>query len=174
MAMQTVNLAAFVLLGVGFLFAFEPFQAIFLRGKFAIGLRERYLARDGVMAISLEKPLSAPGQVVLRHAPLQGFEPILTEERFVLECHQRHAPVTGAVLRRLTFDDDGFVAVAVRHDIAIEVNKIKASACGGQRQMIAEMPIARAAENDRADFFQEFEALAAFGSSDPSRVSRPI
>jgi hypothetical protein len=56
--MQTVNLAAFVLLGVGFLFAFEPFQAIFLggpdNGEVRYWTSERYLVRDGVMAISLE------------------------------------------------------------------------------------------------------------------------
>jgi hypothetical protein len=108
-----------------------------------------------------------PPEALLHHAPLQGFEPILTEERFVLECHQWHAPMTRALLRRFTLDDGGLVADGIRPNIAIELSQIEASTGHGLRQMIAEMPIARTAENYRADFFEEFEALAAFCRSDP-------
>ena len=49
----------------------------------------------------------------------------------------------------------------------IEHAKIEARTSHSLSQMTAEMPIARAAENNLADFFQELEAFAAFGGSDP-------
>jgi hypothetical protein len=82
--------------------------------------------------------------------------------------------MTCALLRRFIFPDNGLVAVGVRLDISIDLGKIEVRTRDSPGQMIAEMPIARAAKNNRADFSQEFEPLPRSAAATPSRVSRAI
>src|SRR5262249_50792595 len=95
-----------------------------------------------------------PPQALLGHTPLEGFKPILTEERFILEGHQRHPPMTGMLLRGLIFGDNGLVADGVHFNIAIEFGKSETTTRDSLGQVVAEMPISRAAENGPADFPQ--------------------
>ena len=74
--------------------------------------------------------------------------------------------MTGTLLCRFIVGDCGLVAQRTRCNVAVELVKVETGAFHRPSQMIGEMPVAHAAENDRAYLFQELEALAAFGRSD--------
>jgi hypothetical protein len=66
------------------------------------------------------------------------------------------------------------VVILIRLDGTVERGKVEAAARDRAGQMVTEMPVARAAEDDRADLLEELQTLAALGGSNAEPRQRPM
>src|SRR3546814_3597983 len=103
----------------------------------------------------------ARAQPLLLHAPLRHLDPVLPEKGLTLEHQRRHAPVTRDLERDLIAGDFIVERLGLARRLRIEFGEVQPGAARGVRQMIAQMPVLRAAPAELPRLMRKAEALAA-------------
>jgi hypothetical protein len=114
-------------------------------------------AGSRVAAVSLLPTL----QIVLRQPPFECLDTALPEERFILERHQWHAPVTAAFLRLFVSGYERLIAIRVLRYRVLQFGEIETCSRNGVCEVITAMPVGGAAEDRR---------MTSFSSASPCRV----